>query len=70
MEFEQDWLSNQIERASREVGLWPIYKQEYMSGNIFTEEDKKEKLKRRIQLLKDEVEREEANLRILMENNR
>ena len=66
MHLEEGWLHRQIDRASKEVELWPIPQQEVMLNVQFTPSERYEKIKLRITRLEEELVKEQAVLDALL----
>ncbi len=66
MDLEEGWLHRQIDRASKEVELWPIPQQEVMLNVQFTPSERYKKTKIRIERLKEEIVKEQAVLDALL----
>jgi len=66
MPLEEGWLQRQIDRASKDVDLWPIVQQEFMSGTEFTPSERYKKTKIRIERLKEEIVKEQEILDALL----
>lgn len=60
MDFKDGWLQAQLERAAKEVELWPLHQQESMTGKTFTPFERYKASKTRVQRLYEEIEREKA----------
>ena len=58
MDFKDGWMRETLDRARRDVELWPLHQQETMTGKTFTPFERYKASKARVRRLYEEIARE------------